>query len=253
MKKVFWMAAGFLVAALAGCATTEVADEAVDPERENVGIAMLYVENEPGQDPSYVSIFVNKNYIRIDDQAFPNDFILFDRKSKTINNVISAEKAVYVIAPSPVSTSSPITIEYTHDKQESAATGRGGDTSKSYHYRFYANGKLCYNVVAAEGFLPQVVEAFTEFRTALAGEHSRSVGHIPDDQIDACDLALNIYHAVDHLAFGFPVREWSPDGYSKFLKDIKRGVVPEPEFLQFPAGFKPYPFGQKAPPPLSGG
>jgi hypothetical protein len=252
MKTSWWLVLAACGILASSCATTEQAVEPAEEENENVGIALLYVEQEPGTEPSFVSVFVNRYYIRIDDQSFPNDFILFDRKSKTINNVVTADKAVYVIAPNTVSTAPPIPIKYTHEKQESAATGRGGEASKGYHYRFFANDVLCYNVVVAENFLPQVVEAFKEFRSTLAGEHVRSVDRLPSDQVDACDLALNVFHATDHLAFGFPVREWGPDGYSKFLRDIKRGVVVEPEYLQFPAGFKPYPFGQKAP-PMGGG
>jgi hypothetical protein len=244
------VAAGSILAG--GCATTEPAVDTATEQDENIGIALLYVEQEAGTEPSYVSVFVNKHYIRIDDQNFPDDFILFDRKSKTIGNVVTADKAVYVIARNAVSAAPPIPIKYTHERQESAATGRGGDASKGFHYRFFANDKLCYNVVVAENFLPQVVEAFKEFRATLAGEHARSIERMPPEQIDACDLALNVFHANDHLAFGFPVREWRPDGYSKFLRDIKRGVMPEPGSLDFPAGFKPYPFGQKAP-PISGG
>lgn len=230
---------------MSACATTD--ESLVAPVEDNLGVALLYVENEPGADPGNVIIFVNKDIVRIDDQQFPNDFVLFDRKTRTINNVVGADKSIYVFSPNEVKDAPPIPIAYTHEKQESAAIPRGGDTSKGFHYRFFANGALCYNVVVAEDFLPEVVEALKEFRLALAGEHIRSVGRLPPEQVDACDLALNVYHPTRHLDFGFPVREWNPNGYSKFLKDIKRGVAMEPAYTHLPEGYKLYPFGQKAP------
>ncbi len=237
---------------LSSCATLDDTATGEPPANENLGVALLYQETEPGVDPSMVSVFVNKKFIRIDDQQYPNDFILFDRQTRTINNVVSADQAVYVIGPHAVSEAPPIAINYTEDKQESAAIGRGSDTAKGFHYRFFANGNLCYNVVVAENFLPDVVAALKEFRQTLAGEHIRSVGRLPEEQIDACDLALNVFYPTRHLDFGFPVREWDPSGYSKFLKDVKQGVAVDPGYTHLPDGYKEYPFGQKAP-ALKGG
>jgi hypothetical protein len=232
--------AGILL--LSGCAT--VGEREAAPEAAQVtGVALFYVEKEPGGEPNNVSMFINENFIRIDDQALPSDFILFDRKKRTIYNVISADKSVFAIDARPVTVAPPMPIDYTHEKQESAV-GAQSD-AKSYHYKFSANGKACYNVVVAENFLPDVVAALKEFREVLAGEHARSIDNIPPDQLDACDLGLNIFYATRHLDYGFPVREWDVNGYSKFLREAQRNITIDPEALKLPAAYKVQTFGMK--------
>lgn len=230
---------------IVGCATeaTHSEDAPVDPSK--VGVSLLYAEKEAGSPESGLRLFVNTEFMRIDDLSAPNDFILFDRKKRTIYNVIAAEKSASVIAPRPVTAAPPIPIVYTEEKHESAAVTRGAENTKGYYYKFFANGVACYNVVVAENYLPDVVNAFKEFRTVLAGEHATSLGNLPPDRQDACDLALNIFYPAHHLNFGFPVREWDDKGYSKFLRDAQHGVVIDPSMLTIPADYARYPFGVK--------
>jgi hypothetical protein len=229
---------------ISGCATVGER-EPVSQDVTTTGVALFYVEKEPGLEASNVSMFVNENFIRIDDQTVPNDFILFDRKKRTIYNVISADKTVYAITSRPVTVVSPVTIEYTEEKQESAVMQGAQAEAKSYHYKFSANGKPCYNVVVAENFLPDVVAAMKEFREVLAGEHARSIGNVPPEQLDACDLGLNIFHATRHLDHGFPVREWDASGYTKFLRELQRHATIDPAALELPAAYKVQSFGTK--------
>lgn len=230
--------------AVSGCAIETVAPENEVGNRSNIGVMMYYSEKEPGVEPNTIAIFVNEGFIRIDDSSMRDNFILFDRKSRYIYNVVGSDKSISLITPKPVVVKPPIPIEYTDDKQESAAVPRGSD-SRGYHYKFTANGKPCYNVVVAENYLPDVVAAFTEFRTVLAGEHATSIGNTPLEQHDACDLALNIFDPVRHLRYGFPVREWNDKGYSKFLLDVRPGMSVEKQFLVLPASYTRHAFGTK--------
>jgi hypothetical protein len=230
---------------IVGCATeaTNSEDAPVDPS--NVGVSLLYSEKEAGSPENGLRLFVNTGFIRIDDLSAPNDFILFDRKKRTIYNVIAAEKSASVISPRPVTATAPIPIAFTEEKHASSAVTRGAENTKGYYYKFFANGAACYNVVVAEDYLPDVVNAFREFRTVLAGEHATSIGNLPPDRQDACDLALNIFYSTRHLDFGFPVREWDDKGYSKFLREAQHGVIIDPAMLTIPVGFARYPFGVK--------
>lgn len=233
------------VLGITACATEALqeAEPAVDTSK--VGVSLLYAEKEAGSSESALRMFVNAEFIRIDDQSAPNDYILFDRKKRTIYNVMTAEKSVSIISPRAVTATPPIPIAYTEEKNESAAITRGAENTKGYYYKFFANGAVCYNVVVAEDFLPDVVKAFTEFRTVLAGEHATALGNLPPDRLDACDLALNIFYPVHHLEFGFPVREWNDKGYSKFLREARHGVIIDPAQLTIPADYARYPFGVK--------
>lgn len=230
---------------VAGCAIqpTELESEASGLSKP--GAMVYYTEKEPGLEPNTIGIFVNDSFMRIDDRSAPDDFILFDRKSRYIYSVISKEKSISIITPKPVLAKPPMAIEYTEEKQESAAVPRDADSARGFHYKFLANGKICYNVVVAENYLPGVVEAFTEFRTVLAGEHATALGNLPVDQQDACDLALNIFDPVRHLRYGFPVREWNEKGYSKFLVEVRPAIAVEKQYLELPAAFTRHAFGTK--------
>jgi hypothetical protein len=101
------------------------------------------------------------------------------------------------------------------------------------HYRYDADGKHCYDAVAMPAeFLPEVVKAMREFRTTLAGEHASTVGAIPRDMLDACDLSVNIFHATKHLDHGMPIREWDQKGYQRFLVKYKEDLqIDKSEYL----------------------
>ena len=231
---------------LGGCATEATHNDEVPIDQSKLGVSLLYAEKEADNSPeNSIRMYVNSEFLRIDDLSAPDDFILFDRKKRTIFNVIGAEKSVSVISPLPVTAVPPLPIAYTEQKQESAAVTRGAENTKGYYYKFFANGAPCYNVVAAENYLPDVVQAFTEFRTVLAGEHATALGNLPPDRLNACDLALNIFYPVRHLQFGFPVREWDDKGYSKFLRDVQTNVMIEPTMLTIPASYGRYPLGVK--------
>lgn len=233
------------VLGIVSCASEATHDDDAQVDPTKVGVSLLYAEKEPGSPENGIRFFVNTEFMRIDDLSVPNDFILFDRKKSTIYNVIAAEKSASVISLRPITAVPPIPIAVTEEKHESAAVTRGAENTKGYYYKFFANGVACYNVVVAENYLPDVVNAFKEFRTVLAGEHATSIGNLPPDRQDACDLALNIFYPAYHLQFGFPVREWNDKGYSKFLREAQHGVVIDPVMLTIPADYARYPFGVK--------
>lgn len=233
------------VGGLAGCATDAARDDEAAIDQAKVGVALTYAEKEAGAPENNVRIYVNKEFLRIDDLSAPNDFILFDRKKRTLYSVTGADKSISVISPVPVTVAPPLPIVITEEKHESAAVTRGAENTKGYYYKFFANGAACYNVVVAEDYLPDVVKAFSEFRTVLAGEHAGALGNLPPDRWDACDLALNIFYPVRHLQFGFPVREWDEKGNSKFLREVQHSVLIDPAMLTLPPDYARYPFGVK--------
>lgn len=230
---------------IAGCATDATRGEQAPVDQAKVGVSLLYTEKEAGGEENSIRMYVNGEFLRIDDLSAPKDFILFDRKKRTIYNVIGDEKSVSVISPMPVTAAPPLPIVMTEEKHESAAVTRGAENTKGYYYKFFANGATCYNTVVAENYLPDVVKAFGEFRTVLAGEHATALGNLPPDQWDACDLGLNIFYPTYYLQFGFPVREWNDKGYSKFLREAQHGVLIDPAMITIPADYARYPFGVK--------
>lgn len=222
-----------------GCSGMRKTDASSVTKELSPGIMFLYSEaEESGEQPYPVRIFVNSEYMRINENDSPNDFILFDRKAKVIYNVVSEGKTIFVIdAKQGVKAKPPIAIDYKEEKQESSVLMKAKDGSQAYHYRFYANGQVCYNVVAVKDYMPDAVQAYKEFREVLAGEHSKTIGSIPQEMQDPCDLALNVFEPTRHLQHGFPVREWDGKGYQRFLVDVKQNITLPAEMFVLPKDY----------------
>jgi len=204
------------------------------------GVLMVYSEREAGSPLFRSRVFVNENYVYMDDSRIPADFLLFNRKEQKIYTVNSNDKSVFVIEPKKVAVTSPIEIDYTEASQPSSAIPSVGG-GKATHYRYDANGKHCYDAVTLEkSFLPGVIDAFKEFRLVLAGEHASSLSRMPADTHDACDLALNIFHTTKHLEHGVPLREWDQQGYLRFMIDYMENFTMKPENLKIPTEYRQY-------------
>ncbi|NOX42326.1 MAG: hypothetical protein GXP19_01115 [Gammaproteobacteria bacterium] len=206
----------------------------------NLGSLFVFSETAPGSAPAEIKMFINDNFMRIDDDNTPNDYILFDRKKKIINNVVSESKTVFVIKEKKIDIEPPIKINYEYVKKASGVVTKNRNGTKAFHYKFSANESECYNVVTVENYMTDALEAFKEFRLMLAGEHSKTMSRIPGEEYDACDLALNIFESSRHLQYGFPVREWDKNGYQRFLVDVRSNLLPPDNLLILPEGYKSY-------------
>ncbi len=224
---------------LSGCA-----GQGKKEDNRVTGDILFFAERQPDeQENSGVMMFVNDDYLYSELQASPGDYILFDRKKKTIYNVVSADKTIMVIESAPIPDKSPIDIQFKAEEQPSQGIPKY-DGKQAVHYKLSANGKVCYNVVAIEGLLEPVRQAMTEFRLVLAGEHGKTVGSMPKDTLDACDLAINIFNADQILSYGFPMREWGSNGYQRFLSQVVPGGKINPENLTLPEDYKRYSVGE---------
>lgn len=236
-----------LAGVVGGCASMKGAsgdqqDQAnEDDEFTEPGMLMIFSEKEAGSPKSFrTSIFVNKDYLYLADSRSRNDFVLLDRAKKTIYSLTNADKTILVIDYHPVTIKPPIDIKYVEESQPSAAIPMvQGKTA--HHYRYYANGKHCYDSVTVDpGFMPDVAKAMREFRTILAGEHAKSVGRIPAEMYDACDLAVNVFHPTQHIAHGIPLREWDQNGYQRFMLDFKLDFKLKKELMRMPEEYTRY-------------
>jgi hypothetical protein len=180
------------------------------------GTLLYFVEREPGGEPYRTRMIVTVGFLRIDGGAGSKDFLLFDRADGTIYNVSSADKQILVIGhrlmlPAPPDLKSKVAP----DDQQVPSVGE----HKVRHYRLLTNEKLCYDLYAAEGLLPEAVLALREYREALAGEQAVTVPALPKGMQSPCDLANNVYLPARHLAHGFPVRYADMTGRTSELVD----------------------------------
>lgn len=208
------------------------------------GVFISFSEREEAGTPLFRSrMFINNKYIYMADDRFPNDFLLFDREKQTIYSVTEANKSIFVIKPKEIKGKPPIEISYKEESQSSSAIPKVSGHNAT-HYRYFANGKHCYDAVTLElSFLPEAVAALKEYRQVLAGEHASTVHAMPTDTHEACDLAVNIYYATKHLDTGLPLREWDQRGFLKFMVDYRTDFEFEEEKLKLPEGYSEFSVG----------
>jgi len=232
-----------LIAGLSGCDTidTKSGSKSSAVMDDNLGVLMNYSQrDEKGQALFASRMFINNRYLYIDDDNFPNDYILFNRNERTIYSVTRDTNTIFVIRPKEIDGDPPIPINYRVESQPSAAIPKI-DGRTATHYRYFANDVQCYDVVTLEkDFLPEVVQAIREYRTVLAGEHASTVHKMPKSTYDACDLATNIYYAAKHLDTGLPIRQWDQAGHLKFMVNYKLHVQIDPKKLMIPEGYKQF-------------
>ena len=112
------------------------------------------------------------------------------------------------------------------------------------HYSLLTNGRLCYDLYAADGLLPDAVAALREYREALAGEQRSAIGFTPNAAKTPCDLANHVYAPARHLTYGFPVRLVEPDPRDPKrrriteLTDYRTDVEMAPALFQLPESFR---------------
>jgi hypothetical protein len=206
----------------------------------NVGALLLFAIKEPGTEAYQNRVFVNRDVMVMMDSRSAKDFLLFDRKSKTIYSTNSSDKTIFVIKPKAITAKPPIAIDYVETSQPSGAIPKVQGLQAT-HYRYDVNGKHCFDaVVMPDTFLPVVTSAMKDFREVLAGEHASTLGNIPKDMQDACDLAVNVFYATKHYEHGLPLREWDQNGYQKFLTDYKTGIEMDPKTYQLPKDYRQY-------------
>jgi hypothetical protein len=235
---------GVALAALlfSGCATPPKPHlpQVTEEKPKNIGALLLFSIKEPGAETYQSRVFVNKQVMVMRDSRADKDFLLFDRKTRTIYSTNSDDKTIFVIKPKAITVKPPIPIDYVETSQPSSAIPKV-QGMQATHYRYDVNGQHCFDaVVMPDTFLPVVTSAMKDFRQVLAGEHASTVGNIPRDMQDACDLAVNVFYATKHYEHGLPIREWDRKGYQKFLTDYKTGIEMDPKSYQLPKDYRQY-------------
>jgi hypothetical protein len=240
VKGVF---AGLLVSLAACSAFQNVKPKTVAELKAAPGNLLIMMERNEAEPTFTTRIFVNEGYLHMSDTRSPADYMLFNRKERTIYNVTSEDKTILVIRDKPVNVESPIALDYQEESQPSAAIPKING-KQATHYQYNANGKHCYDaVVMPKDFMPDVLAAMREFREVLAGEHATTVDRTPKELLDACDLSVNIFHATQHMDHGLPIREWDRHGYQRFLKDYRENLQASEGTFDLPKDFKRYSIG----------
>jgi len=194
-----------------------------------------FTEQEPDLDPYRTRMIVTQRYLRIDEGDDGGDFLLFDRKKKTIYSTNTQDRRVLVIHPRPLAKPSPLALEHQELKDDTHYPPVGG--RPVVHYRYFTNRELCLDVFSAEGLLPPVTQALREYHNVLAGEQAVLLAAPEFMTPSGCDLANNIYVPSRHLQRGFPIRQQDMTGRTRELQDFTRAIAVKSELFHLPRSY----------------
>lgn len=204
---------------------------------------IVFAEMDSTTEPYMSRAIITPDFLRMDYNKDDDDFILFERKSGIIYSVVHEEKNIVVVKPRDIDVKSPVGLEVevvkgVLDKDIPTVEGK-----KPEYFQYKVNGKVCYETISVPGLLSFANKVHKQYLKTLAGEHARILTKIPADQLDACDLAANIYHYQMKFENGFPINEWHSEysnGYKRQMVDFEEGYKVNPELLKLPEGYNRY-------------
>jgi hypothetical protein len=228
MQYFKWLIAVFFSVVLIGC------------NAKPTEVKIMFVEQEPGVEPYQTRLIVTPDFMRFDDGEGSIDFVLFDRKKEIIYSTNSGEETVMSVEAKKTEVQPPFEL-----KQSVKNLGMLEDAPKiqnetAQHYQFMTNGKLCYEVVAVKGLMPDVVKAMQAFQKILESDSKLTFNTIPADMHNACDMSMSTFAAGQHLEYGFPIQEWTPDGTGRALVDFDDKFKADKKLFQLPENYQLY-------------
>jgi hypothetical protein len=131
----------------------------------------------------------------------------------------------------------PFELELTHEQLDDLKDAPDIEGIRPQHIVFSTNSEQCYEVIAVPGLLPDVVTALQEFTDLLASDSKVTFSTLPADMQKPCDIAMNTFAAGRHLAFGFPIQEWSANGSGRALVDYQLNFQPNANLFVLPADY----------------
>ncbi|TDY00049.1 hypothetical protein [Thiohalophilus thiocyanatoxydans] len=207
--------------------------EQAKPE-EDTSVKIDFVEYEKNSEPYPTRLIVTNKFMRFDDGEDSTSFLLFDRDGNTIYSVNDDDRTVMSVESQDIDLEPPMELNLEEHNLGTLEDAPAIEGKEPQHYEFSANGDICYNVVAVEDLMPDVVEAMKAFTTILADDSKVTFNNMPADLHDACDMSMSTFAAGRHLKHGFPIQEWSVDGAGRTLVDYDKDYEPDPALFEVP-------------------
>ena len=222
---------------LAGCNQQQSSTEQQRLVSKSGATMLNFVEHERSVEPYPTRLIVTKKFLRFDDGEGSADFVLLDRNKDVVYSVNSSEGTVMAVHKKQLDIQPPFKLELTHEQLNDMKEAPAIDGIQPQHYQFSANGDKCYQVIAVQGLMPDVVVALQEFTDLLASDSKVTFNTLPADLQKPCDISMNTFAAGRHLAFGFPIHEWSENGSGRALVDYQLNLQPDANLFVLPADY----------------
>jgi len=180
---------------------------------------LSYMEAEAGTEPYPVRILVSPDYVRLDDGYDESDYVLLDRKSRTLVSVTHENRSVLIINNQALHGSLPDAIALTEESlpDNEAPTISG---KRPLHFRYLADNTVCRESVSVKGVMSRAVSGMREFATALGERQSNNMHSVPVSMQTPCFLSRYVFAAGRIFDNGLPIQSWDNSGFSRTLIDF---------------------------------
>jgi len=204
---------------------------------ENAGYLLMFSENRPHEPEASIRMIITDKFLRIDEGPKSEDFILFNRQSKNIFNVVKEDTSILTIKSVQKNIEPPFPLRWIIESQTSQALMRSqnSEDTAATHYLYYLNDEPCYNLVTINNQLVETLDAMREYNQVLANELKSNYHQLEGQQ---CQEAINIFDPNIRLQYGFPLREWSVYGYQRFLVDFKKDIIFPASLFELPENYQ---------------
>ena len=213
-------------------------------KKEQVDTLVLFMEQEEGVEPYQTRMIVTKNFIRIDDGKGTNSFVLYDRNKNIVYSTNPDEQTIMAVHEKKLKKDQvfepPFKLNYSVNEMPEMKDAPTIDGETAKHYQLITNEKVCYDVVAVKGLMPNVVKALTEFHKHMATDSYVTFNNLPADMHDACEMTATTFKPARQFEFGFPIQEWGKRNYSRSLVDYNTRYKAESKLFVLPEGYKHY-------------
>jgi hypothetical protein len=188
-----------------------------------------YQDQDPGAAPYPTRILVTPDFLRMDSGEDAGDFILLDRKARTVYNVVRGDQRIFRYDARPVKLAKPVPWKITEN-----VTQLAGNTRK---FSLSVNGKACMEITAAPTLQPDTAAALVTYYATLAAVEADTWQRTPPDVRDPCDLAQHVLDYRRVLRYGLPLKAVYANGRSRHY--IAHRSLPEnPALFQLPTSYK---------------
>ena len=196
-----------------------------------------FTEAEAGIEPFLTRMTISEHYIRIDDGAESEGFVLFDRLKKRIFSVVDENESIMVVDPVVLLQDTPADLKIRSQRVDTQDAPEISGNQPVY-YQFYANEMLCYHLVAVAGLLPEVSRALQSYQAVLAAQQQETLESTPKDLQTPCFLANYVYAPKLYTSKGFPVEQWDEAGYHRSLSGIEENVSVSKKLFVLPDSYE---------------
>lgn len=187
-----------------------------------------YRDQDPGR-PSYATrILITPKHVRVDNGQDRGDYVLLDRKTGEMTNVLHDTRTRMRIRNKPL----PEDARPSWHAQERIEEVRPG----TRRITISANGKVCSQSVVAENLLPDAAKALAEYNAALAWTQYQTYQNMPDDMRQDCDLVHHVWETGLALRHGLPIEERDYEGRTRLLEKQGREKL-NAGLFKLPAGY----------------